>query len=528
MKELYEIYHELQSFLERPNDLQIEKLIEYLGKFIDLSFDLREVDGLSKSIEILNSINKTSFSKRQKIIANYYQANALCDLFDLHNQTHKESKPFWEWEPEQLKKAISYLRSAILEDEFANMEDIIKCNILTNLANTFDKVGRFIEAIEYWNEAIDIDPNFGMALGNRGIGLIQYARNLYDPGHQGVFIRSARKDLLSAINLLNADKKVDYQALNCFKVHFERVNKIIPEPKDYTCLTKTFRMGESQEEEDYRKWCLGNNLFLNPLNDLGYYSIAAGDIITTPNIVTSIDVGPKYQGFFNQIKQEFTSARYLYYEGITFHNNHFSDREVLLYNTLDYPAYGISIEKVKIAFRISYSLFDKIAYFLNEYFNLGIDKNHVYFKNIWFDNKKKIRDEINAKMNMPLRAIYWLSKDFFDSQNNHTNLDLLDPDSKSLYEIRNHLEHKYLKIHIYPIRLPTNDIEKGLFDDLAYSLTRQEFERKTLRLLQSTRNAIIYLSLAIHIEELERQKKSDANRFILPVPYKKWEDEWKF
>jgi LA2681-like HEPN len=41
-----------------------------------------------------------------------------------------------------------------------------------------------------------------------------------------------------------------------------------------------------------------------------------------------------------------------------------------LYNTLDYPTYSVAIEKVKAAYRLAYSLFDKIAFFLNAYLDL--------------------------------------------------------------------------------------------------------------------------------------------------------------
>lgn len=35
----------------------------------------------------------------------------------------------------------------------------------------------------------------------------------------------------------------------------------------------------TEEERDYRHWCLANCLYLNPLNDLGPYSAAADDSI---------------------------------------------------------------------------------------------------------------------------------------------------------------------------------------------------------------------------------------------------------
>ena len=67
---------------------------------------------------------------------------------------------------------------------------------------------------------------------------------------------------------------------------------------------------------------------------------------------------PVLTGFFNQLKQEFVSARWLYFEGIHSESAHFSDRKVLLYNTLDYPAFGLAVEKTKVAFRMAYRCSD--------------------------------------------------------------------------------------------------------------------------------------------------------------------------
>ena len=78
------------------------------------------------------------------------------------------------------------------------------------------------------------------------------------------------------------------------------------------------------------------------MNDLGPFPIAAHDVLCLPSIVVGIGEGPYYVGFYNQMKQEFTSARYLYYEAITTEKIHFSDKGVLLMNTLDYPSYSLS------------------------------------------------------------------------------------------------------------------------------------------------------------------------------------------
>ena len=123
-----------------------------------------------------------------------------------------------------------------------------------------------------------------------------------------------------------------------------------------------------KENAAYRQWCLQHRLFLNPLNDLGNLPIAARDTLGMPAIVVHLDEGPSALGFFNQIKQEYVTARYLFYEAARPTSAHFSDKEVSLTDTLDYPAYGLGVERVRVAFRLAYSLFDKIAFYLNYYF----------------------------------------------------------------------------------------------------------------------------------------------------------------
>lgn len=67
-------------------------------------------------------------------------------------------------------------------------------------------------------------------------------------------------------------------------------------------------------------------------------------------------------------------------------------------------------------------------------------------------------------------------------------------------KIRNHLEHKFLMVKIFnPIR--DNDRERKY-----YQITEDELIEKTIRLAQLVREAIIYTSLAIYIEEEKKDK----------------------
>jgi hypothetical protein len=132
---------------------------------------------------------------------------------------------------------------------------------------------------------------------------------------------------------------------------------------------------------------------------------------------------PVFQGFYNQIKQEYLTARYLLYNyNMNFGEWHtFSDRDRNLVNTFDYPQYGFRYEQLKNSFKMLYSLFDKIGYFLNEYLKLGKEQTKVNFKNVWYRNRQ-INPNLEELQNNPLRGLYFLSKDLFTDVDRDTEV----------------------------------------------------------------------------------------------------------
>ena len=223
---------------------------------------------------------------------------------------------------------------------------------------------------------------------------------------------------------------------------------------------------------------------------------------------------PVFQGFFNQIKQEYLTARYLFYNykfELSEEDLHFSDKGRHLINTFDYPQHGFRYEQLKNSFKMLYSLFDKIGYFLNEYFKLGKDQNKVYFKNIWFKNKN-INTNIEKLKNNPLRGLYFLSKDLFSNDGSDKEyLEAADPEANKIYDLRNNLEHKYCKIHWLRPDEPKEELRD---DTLAYTITEDEFSEKTYKLLHFVREAVIYLSLAVHVEE---KRLHENKEIVLPL-----------
>ena len=500
--------------------LSSENALSHIGHLTDLSFDLGKTEGLLHSIKLTDELQKRELNDEQLALSHYFLANAYADIRRLSKAGTEKS---WEWQQEEIEKEIFHLRTAL---RIGSRRDAIMCPILTNLGNLMNEIGRSVEAIEYWDRALSITPSFGMARGNRGYGLSYYAGSLYDTGHYAVFLKHAHANLEEA--LLSPDFHEDArQGFTRVRDWIESV--ISPEQVDIDM--ETFSLGDSNDEINYRKWCLKNRLFLNPLNDLGPYPIAATDVLGLPSIVVDIGEGPYYPGYFNQMKQEFVSARYIYYEGVHSGIPHFSDREVLLFNTLDYPSYSLAVEKMKASFRMAYSLFDKIAFFLNHYLRLSIPERNVSLRTIWYKSQNRkggLRDEFTQRQNWPLRGLFWLSKDLYEDKPGFK--ESIEPDAQELNEIRNHLEHKYLKLHDDMWMGPSerdHEMFRALADTLAHSMYRRDFQEKALRLIKMVRAALVYLSLAINWEEQRRKKERGPEAIVPGMPLGIWEDEWK-
>jgi LA2681-like HEPN len=261
---------------------------------------------------------------------------------------------------------------------------------------------------------------------------------------------------------------------------------------------------DTKEERDYRHWCLINCLYLNPLNDLGPYTVASNDEQGLGTHVVPVDAPHIFQSFFDQMKQEYLSARWLLYEGLTVKTPHFSDRDVFLQATEPRPSLSLAIEKVKTAYRISYSLFDKVGFFMNAFMGLGIPEKQVTFRTLWrTDEKKPIRKEFDlTDNNWGFCALYWLAKDFSEKAND----EVAEPQARGLSDIRNHIEHIYLRVTVAESQTVPSD-------DLALMVSREQFENKALHLLKLTRSALIYLSIGVGFEERRRE----ASRAGMPL-----------
>jgi hypothetical protein len=515
----------LKRITERTiRKLTDEEAFDHIGRLIDLSLDASFGRGAQRALYLLDELEKRALTSENGALLHYYRANAwnLKGRLAGHNRS-------WAWEQVETLQEILALSRAASHDGFATLNKIRQCQILTNRAILLNGVGRFIDALEGWDQALRILPTFAMANGNRAFGLKHYAGSLYDSGHRGYFLLAAYDAAVSA-DAKDAlfDAKYSPSVAAGFRTLASDIARHAPiEAIRASQNLNSFSLGRGGKEQSYRRWCLNERLFLNPLNDLGSCTIAARDVLTLPTL-TEVNIReetghlmPPIFGYYNQMKQEFASARYMLFDGITASGVHFSDRGVLLYNTLDYPSFSLSMEQVRTSFRIAYSLLDKIAYLINSYWALGKAEDRISFRSIWFqEDKSALHPQFEQYENWPLRGLFWLSKEIFDEELKQTT----NPDARELHSLRNHIEHKYLQVHegwasaVMPQRSSVGALGK--------SISSIEMEAKALRVMKIVRSALCYLPLAIGREERLRSKKRSKG-VSLPMTISTWEDNWK-
>ena len=218
----------------------------------------------------------------------------------------------------------------------------------------------------------------------------------------------------------------------------------------------------------------------------------------------------RFPAYYNLLKQEYVSARYRLYRATYDTEPKFIMRDVLMLDSGEgHQVLGHLTEDLRSAFQATYSIFDKIGVFLNDYFKVGLEPGRVSFKGVWFVNPRRddpeIRPVFEKHPNWLLRGLYFLSKDLFDNDFKEVS----EPDAAHLAQLRNQLEHRFLSFQNCGTEQSTDTHRFIAIDD---------FENKALRLLKMAREALVYLSLAMHREEkLRKDAVSNDKTLVVPV-----------
>ena len=476
-----------------------EQQIDVIGTLFDLAFDKSSINGIQHGFHLSKQIKTENLKPTNLTLLFYDLSNGWSYLRKIKfSQTSGD----WKFQMTELVNEIFHLRKAITSPGFSQISPIRRCQIYTNLGNSFSYIGRFVEAQEYWHMAIEINPEFAMAIGNMANGLYYYGSVLYDEIHKNIFAIFGYHYLVKTLKLqdqIHEDAKKGFQELHDRLKNYIAGN--FPEVYIKGFPNLDYDLGKDLDLKNYRLWCLDKKLFINPLNDLGPFPTACHDCLNLPTLTLPSNRPPISLNLYNQIKQEFATARYSFYVSQFATRPHISDNDTPLVETMEMVSYSYYLEQLKIAFRLAYSILDKIAYLLNDYLELKIDNNKVSFRTLWYTTPQKnapLRAFFENSQNWALRGLYWISKDLYEKDKEFDTV--LEPDAKEVATIRNYIEHKGFKISD-SLSLPAGIFEEA---DISYTIQRDDFERKTMKLLKLTRSAIINVAVAIAHEEKDQ------------------------
>ena len=429
----------------------------------------------------------------------YYQSNTYSAV--IASKGH-DAANVWDWEQPDGIQNLLLLRRAIGESAFEVIEPTVSCQIRTNLANRLNTLGRPVAANEQWLQVLDTEPRFAKALAARARAIAFYARMLYDEGHTSFLLAAARSLFEAALDVdsLWESGDRDYIAPALFEEHKQIASYLISITHNDSLDLNQWPLGATEEERSYRHWCLRERLFLNPMNDAYTESVAATDVLHLPSHSYKIEEAPRFPAYYNLLKQEYISARYRLFYATHKDDPDFLMRDVLMLDGGTDQALGHYTEELRAAFRSAYAIFDKIGLFLNDYYHIGLRPRDVTFRNVWLETPGSpvsgIRPVFKGHPNWPLRGLYFLSKDLFDSAFEEVS----EPDAADLARLRQQVEHRFLSVQHIP---------KGESTETHRLVSIEDFQDKTLRLLKMTREALIYLSLTMHREEVLREKATE-------------------
>lgn len=489
------------SFIDTIKDIEVNQFSEMINTYSSFIDDYKKGNlpyetFLSKlhEFESLDINNQNVFNR---MLAYYVLGSSYTAI--KYKTINPESVDF---DSEIKIKELYYYRKAseeVVEIQKNNLPVVrwrdMAFSLLVNLGNCYDHSGRFSEALQFYDMAIDIFPTRKQEALFHKLFTFANTYSYYSESPQQVaLVFKAKKELpqfikrkefaSSAMLAYNLVKNLDSKDVDKENLKFKDTVKDI-----------------------YREWILKNRLMLNRYNDVRPMSkLSATDSLFIESLfMKKNEMGDGLETLFtmfNEIKQEFVSARYMLYKYMNDRGKqHFSDKDVSLIEIDTKPCFSYNLELAKASFRILYSILDKIAFFLNKYLKLDINENSISFNTIWYENKRILRASLKNMNNLSLLALYSIRNDIYDIP---IKTFLPDNGALLLKNMRNAVEHRTIVI--------TNDSAPMYEEkDGVFQIERSLFENKLLKMAQIVRCAIIYLCNLVMNNENDKKNEHQKN-----------------
>lgn len=492
--------------LEKISQFPPRVILDIHGKMFEyFRNDAENIGGaLSKWKELLdeseNILKKSTFAYAYYYFyAHYWSIKG--------EQTPQNTDDWYNYYQERsiycLRKSVASFDQMKPEDTYDEMID----QILTNVGAEMADMGRNVEALRYFHRVLNLNDRFNMAIGNTGICLLELAQSTEPLVEKFHLLRIAKTTLqkVQDDHIVTNENFTNFkEALKVTEIKLKSATKQIGESYKES---KDFPKEMEQNEKEYRNWALQNNLFLNLLCEANLRDEAASDNLKLYKSKHKIESDfQKYNGYFNHIIEQFTISRWFFYEGthVQGGESHFSAMRISYSDLGNESIISIGKQKIFASFMLCYSILDKLALFINDYFELKIfNRTDLNLRTLWyqdFPRNKNLRKSIKKHLDNPhLKALYWLSKDVYYREQNE---EILEPSARDWRKIRNHLAHEF-------IRVTENKLDESIksCDPNSYCISYTELQDRCLSMLQLVRDSIVYLTLAVTHEETKNESQ---------------------
>jgi Tfp pilus assembly protein PilF len=388
-------------------------------------------------------------------------------------------------------------------------------DVWINKGNTLDCLGRHFEALYCYDKAILLNPRHYNAWGERGIccwHLSNLVENETDKNKlflDAMIYIAIELKLYPSFEIDDFYKKIvnDFTQRNEIETDLETTLKE-KLPKKRTIVKERFNLYSEQAgnfKDFYFNFCEIHNLFLNnhfDCNNCGCSTLDLIDVKFTCGINDYIRPYKFFKKWYSLIDDYKTARFYLALAQYRHPDFLFMDKP--RYEG-DYSLnYYINVEMLKNAFTIAFNIFDKAAFLLNDYEELGLKDEDVSFwngKSIFTINGKNLLKQNDWNIN--LVALYSIKNEIEGKKEFIT-----------IKNIRNSIAHRYFILN------DIINVEKS-----NYNMDIQEFFQSTLYMLLQIKN--ILFSLTFFITEKENHKKEIAEKEGRIIPTLEWVHDWE-
>lgn len=513
-------------------------------------YELRNYD------EALNKINKALSLKKNSVHARNLKAGILIESWNGKQNTKNrilEAKVHLEMciDAEPNNKAIYagnlgnlFYKLAISElsiekslnkaivDEFLKAKEQYNISleiceeqpdIFINKGNTLDNLGRYFEALHCYDKAIILDNEHYNAWGCRGICCWRLSNLVENDDDKSILFLNAM--LCFAIELEqnpsfeidDSSKKYVNANIQQNKAELDRLKKQLKKQlqdkqKIIDSQFNLYTPIDSSFQEFYFDFCEKHGLFLNTHFDCNKCGHSTLDLIEASFVTNSNDYKSPYEFFkrwYSMLDDYKTSRFYLSL-------SQYKHSDFLFLDKLRYePDYSLNYlpnaELLKTAFQSAINIYDKVAFFLNNYEELGNKDSQVSF---WGGNCIFYQTNIMDKNNWDIHlvALYTIL------------IDLSKNELTKLVNMRNSLVHKYLVLHdiidVESLTYPYSN-DETLLQNPEYHIDIHEFYQYTIHAIRQLKTVLYALSF--FIAKKEKAKEKEANGKIGKL---EWTHNW--